>query len=60
MEKQSAHVAPSTTHDDVELIARPNPKTKATSALAMIGRPAGSHGVTSKAKAIDDTATTRR
>src|ERR1700677_429487 len=37
-----------------------HPKTKATSALAMMGRPAGSHGVTSSAKAIDEPATIRR
>ena len=60
MEKQRALVAPSTTHDVVVLIARLHPKTMATSTLAMIGSPAGSHGVTSSAKTIDDTATTRR
>src|SRR5580698_5483029 len=36
------------------------PKTKATSTLAMMGSPAGIHGVTSSAKNIDDAATTRK
>src|ERR1019366_9834037 len=36
------------------------PQTTATSALAMMGSPAGSQGVTSSAKTIDDAATTRR